>query len=105
MITIERPVRFITFLFVVLLLLTFGTLGLLRLIWGPSTIQQSGQLIIEEGSSAGTVWRQAVANGFTKRTLPWRYYAWRQDVASNIKARSEERRVGKECRSRWSPYH
>ena len=24
--------------------------------------------------------------------------------ASNI-ARSEERRVGKECRSRWSPYH
>ena len=22
-----------------------------------------------------------------------------------IKHRSEERRVGKECRSRWSPYH
>ena len=22
-----------------------------------------------------------------------------------INARSEERRVGKECRSRWSPYH
>src|SRR5258707_10514802 len=30
-------------------------------------------------------------------------------VASNrnaaIRKRSEERRVGKECRSRWSPYH
>ena len=25
--------------------------------------------------------------------------------ASSIKGRSEERRVGKECRSRWSPYH
>src|SRR2546430_7609690 len=25
--------------------------------------------------------------------------------ASVLKARSEERRVGKECRSRWSPYH
>ena len=24
---------------------------------------------------------------------------------SGIAARSEERRVGKECRSRWSPYH
>src|ERR1035441_9683423 len=24
---------------------------------------------------------------------------------SGIKVRSEERRVGKECRSRWSPYH
>ena len=23
----------------------------------------------------------------------------------NIRSRSEERRVGKECRSRWSPYH
>ena len=23
----------------------------------------------------------------------------------NEKIRSEERRVGKECRSRWSPYH
>ena len=24
---------------------------------------------------------------------------------ANTKLRSEERRVGKECRSRWSPYH
>ena len=23
----------------------------------------------------------------------------------SLRARSEERRVGKECRSRWSPYH
>ena len=23
----------------------------------------------------------------------------------NLHPRSEERRVGKECRSRWSPYH
>ena len=26
-------------------------------------------------------------------------------VVINFWARSEERRVGKECRSRWSPYH
>src|SRR2546425_13376013 len=26
-------------------------------------------------------------------------------VAEQEMARSEERRVGKECRSRWSPYH
>jgi len=24
---------------------------------------------------------------------------------TNVTTRSEERRVGKECRSRWSPYH
>ena len=27
------------------------------------------------------------------------------DVYDTIDDRSEERRVGKECRSRWSPYH
>ena len=26
-------------------------------------------------------------------------------TSKKIKNRSEERRVGKECRSRWSPYH
>src|SRR2546430_16731118 len=26
-------------------------------------------------------------------------------VANDLQERSEERRVGKECRSRWSPYH
>ena len=32
---------------------------------------------------------------YTKADLDW----------MNKKSRSEERRVGKECRSRWSPYH
>ena len=27
------------------------------------------------------------------------------DDSNRTKHRSEERRVGKECRSRWSPYH
>ena len=27
------------------------------------------------------------------------------DLFLNLLLRSEERRVGKECRSRWSPYH
>ena len=34
-------------------------------------------------------------------------YSGGGDITTNIDAygRSEERRVGKECRSRWSPYH
>ena len=28
-----------------------------------------------------------------------------QNVRATLGDRSEERRVGKECRSRWSPYH
>ena len=29
----------------------------------------------------------------------------RHELTTDAAARSEERRVGKECRSRWSPYH
>ena len=29
----------------------------------------------------------------------------RQASEKGVQIRSEERRVGKECRSRWSPYH
>ena len=29
----------------------------------------------------------------------------RKNMSDQKKERSEERRVGKECRSRWSPYH
>ena len=31
--------------------------------------------------------------------------ALQEDITSEDVSRSEERRVGKECRSRWSPYH
>src|SRR2546430_3755983 len=30
---------------------------------------------------------------------------WRITTTTGTDVRSEERRVGKECRSRWSPYH
>ena len=30
---------------------------------------------------------------------------WATDIKIGARGRSEERRVGKECRSRWSPYH
>ena len=33
------------------------------------------------------------------------YENWAYDLLDDAVPRSEERRVGKECRSRWSPYH
>ena len=33
------------------------------------------------------------------------YDALYSQIHAKLEARSEERRVGKECRSRWSPYH
>ena len=38
-------------------------------------------------------------NDLTLTLGGWTFYA------SALVIRSEERRVGKECRSRWSPYH
>ena len=49
---------------------------------------------------------------FTKRVV--REHAAAEDIVQEVfmqlwlgrdRLRSEERRVGKECRSRWSPYH
>src|SRR2546429_3065037 len=43
--------------------------------------------------------------GPTTLTDPWGQLAGRVAAARDSRFRSEERRVGKECRSRWSPYH
>src|SRR5690348_18105656 len=44
-----------------------------------------------DGYMAGVPWERARLNAFKE--------------AKAFRQRSEERRVGKECRSRWSPYH
>ena len=68
-----------------------------------------------EGGSAPTEGAPAVTGGTKKDETIVTEYAvgktveQRVDLPGEIKsltvARSEERRVGKECRSRWSPYH
>src|SRR3712207_1634008 len=48
----------------------------------------------------------AIPDGVEVAALP--HYATLKDttgIVGTLPARSEERRVGKECRSRWSPYH
>src|SRR2546422_4621753 len=51
----------------------------------------------------------AVGEGFVEitgeRVAIMTDMAIRAENIDEAKARSEERRVGKECRSRWSPYH
>src|SRR3989449_7951936 len=39
------------------------------------------------------------------RGLGWTHLRWMWTTHLGHYIRSEERRVGKECRSRWSPYH
>ena len=43
--------------------------------------------------------------GNMTRRMPLGQSCTRRSVLKCSDSRSEERRVGKECRSRWSPYH
>ena len=44
-------------------------------------------------------------NMFSSKDVGVEELAQNNDTNEIINMRSEERRVGKECRSRWSPYH
>ena len=78
-----------------------------------SGVMENGVVIdTEEGSPQGGNLSPLLANvylnefdqEFLKRGVPCIRYA--DDIVLLAKSRrSEERRVGKECRSRWSPYH
>ena len=54
---------------------------------------------------AKNTWEKGLTYAFRDRRNKKRNFRalWIQRI--NAAARSEERRVGKECRSRWSPYH
>src|SRR3712207_9196654 len=68
-----------------------------------------GHVVQGDRGLAGEVVEE-LALGLAERALaaPHRHHAGeglRAGAAQRVGERSEERRVGKECRSRWSPYH
>ena len=67
---------------------------MLEKLWPPSF---KGAIFDFDGTLAESA---GVWNEVDKIFLERRGLEWTPDFA-----RSEERRVGKECRSRWSPYH
>ena len=60
--------------------------------------EQSADILNSEESEQDKPEPAEVQEGEMERSLP-------APTPFNADARSEERRVGKECRSRWSPYH
>src|SRR5258707_6130442 len=60
--------------------------------------------IAAEGKRAAQ-WIRLVEENPREGFVDHRHAARRWPVGRREFARSEERRVGKECRSRWSPYH
>src|SRR2546425_2480745 len=62
----------------------------------------TGNLVVQTSGGASTpvVFTVAAKVAFSPSTV-----SWTSTTALPVGLRSEERRVGKECRSRWSPYH
>src|SRR2546429_2987050 len=60
-----------------------------------------------ELAAAAAIWRDLAPSGDELAREGLRFItALSQEIdVSTKRTRSEERRVGKECRSRWSPYH
>ena len=64
-----------------------------------STQVQLRELLEETGARRVEV--ECAGVGLCQFIRPWLV----EDGGRRSRSRSEERRVGKECRSRWSPYH
>src|SRR2546427_13142243 len=66
-----------------------------------------GDLRVRKAIGCYGIDRQEIVKiAFKGQATPWVGMAPPGTLESvNVNHRSEERRVGKECRSRWSPYH
>ena len=85
-------------------ILNYGALNLAMAIGYKNRIFD----ILEDLKKPATISEIAAASGLNRRYLKeWLGIMVTGEIMELFKTpeRSEERRVGKECRSRWSPYH
>lgn len=61
-------------------------LVIFRLVWGNGTIRKTGDIEIAQGAKAADVWRMLVNEGYSDRTIPWKYYGRVNDTAEKIQA-------------------
>src|SRR5256886_17209228 len=88
-----------------------GLVNVLGLVLGVAAA--TAQLRIILAAALAATFSESIAMGgvmYTSLLAERDYYLAmlakeRQEVEELPEVRSEERRVGKECRSRWSPYH
>ena len=67
-----------------------------------SAVSANCALILEHLPKDAQLFAVVKANGYGHGAIPVAHAALEGGAT---RMRSEERRVGKECRSRWSPYH
>ena len=65
------------------------------------------KVVLKNGSQMDFEMQVTAVSYWTKRILFYlgKMYTDQLKAGESYEKRSEERRVGKECRSRWSPYH
>ena len=78
--------------------------------WRPDRLAKRLPHLRERGRLQAALQQWFAAEGFVEVETPILQVAPGAEVhlsgfVTDWELRSEERRVGKECRSRWSPYH
>ena len=62
-------------------------------------------VVLDDAKDAVATAKALLAGGVDVMEITFRTAAAADSIKAVAESRSEERRVGKECRSRWSPYH
>src|SRR5260370_30667079 len=71
------------------------------LFWAPRTKLPPPTMITTAQPACVTLWTSLASQLPSSGSIPYSFLP----ANCSPESRSEERRVGKECRSRWSPYH
>src|SRR2546430_16755028 len=100
---IRRPPRSTLFPYTTLFRSVMA-LGAVALGYGHPAVSRAAEQAIAAGvvGPLPPVLEEQLADALAMR-IPWLESV--RFLKTGAEARSEERRVGKECRSRWSPYH
>ena len=97
----SRNINLITVSKVSLLLLLAILAALVLLYWFPRT---NNMMLEADTDGNGVKECYLLKNGYLEVIEKEKLF-WKAHGDWYVLCRSEERRVGKECRSRWSPYH
>lgn len=82
MIRITNSKKFTTILLITIFVIGAG---IFRIVWGAGVILKTGEVEITQGETGSQVWRALVKDGYSDRTIPWKWYG-RSGSAGKIQA-------------------
>jgi len=82
MISVTNPRKFTTIVLITAIIV--GAL-IFRFVWGSGVMLKTGDVRIAQGEAGSQVWRALVEEGYSDRTIPWKWYG-RSGSAEKIQA-------------------